>query len=104
MRRKASIREYWQTQLSRFYESKLSQSDFCKQQSLNYSSFNHWKRYLEKNTGNDLVEIASRPACSGNKEATVVITIGDSVSVIVALSSFSPVLQNILNLVGRDVQ
>ena len=63
---------YWQNHISNWQESKLTQSDYCKEHNLNRDLFSRWKTRLLK-TNLPLVEIPQKTNTPSNHYLELII-------------------------------
>jgi hypothetical protein len=95
-------RSYWEKHVKRYYDTDLSQKEYCRQNNLSYWSFNMWKRRIDqKSSSCGLTEISRVKVRELSRTGrSFEILLGNTIRIAVP-DDFDPeVLKNILKTLG----
>ena len=105
MKSRENRKHYWQEHLKSYYESGLSQREYCRQADIGYWSFNQWKRRIENTQESTaLTEVPRKvPNQSSISDNRIIVKLNNEIQISLPASISQETLTTILNSVGEYI-
>lgn len=94
--------KFWSDRVSLYYQSGLSQKEFCRVHNISYWSFNTWKRRLDKNVEKNQIQEISPELVKklSNSRSNLEIILNETLRVSVPDNFTEETLRRIIYLLG----